>query len=50
MNNWEKFSETPLLEKEDIYRHLKMVDIIDEDYAHVKRVCKDLKKKLKSIS
>ena len=30
-----------LPEKEYFYSHLNMEDITDEDYKHVKRVCKD---------
>ena len=41
MDDWEKFNETLLLEKEDFYSYLNMEDIADEDYAHAKRVCKD---------
>ena len=41
MDDWEKFSETSLPEKEDIYIRLNMEDITDVDYAHAKRVCKD---------
>ena len=29
MNDWEKFNETSLLEKEDFYSHLNMEDITD---------------------
>ena len=29
MDDWEKFNETSLLEKEDLYSHLKMGDITD---------------------
>ena len=48
MNDWEKFSETSLLEKEDFYNHLIMEDITDAEYVHAKRVCKDFKiKKLR---
>ena len=42
MNDWEKFNETSLLEKEDFYSHLNMEDITDADYAPAKRVCKDM--------
>ena len=43
MSDWEKFNETPLLEKEDFYSDLNMKDITDADYMHaIKRVCKDL--------
>ena len=41
MDDWEKFNETTLPEKEDFYSHLNMEDITDADYAHAKRVCKD---------
>ena len=41
IDDWEKFSETLLLEKEDFYSHLNMEDITDADYMHIKGVCKD---------
>ena len=41
MDDWEKFKETSLPEKEDFYSHLNVEDITDADYAHAKRVCKD---------
>ena len=41
MDDWEKFNETSLLEKEDCYNHLNMEDITDAGYALEKRVCKD---------
>ena len=34
MDNWEKFSETSLSEKEDFYSHLNLEDITDTDDAH----------------
>ena len=40
MDDWEKFNETSLSEKEDFYSHLNMENITDADYAHAKRVCK----------
>ena len=40
MDNWEKFSETTLPEKEDFYTHLSMEDINVADYTHGKRACK----------
>ena len=43
IGKWEKFNETTLTEKEDFYSHLSMEDIIDVDYAHARRVCKDFK-------
>ena len=41
MDNWEKFNETPLLEKKVFQILLKMQDITDADYTHPKRVCKN---------
>ena len=41
MDDWEKFNEISLPEKEDFYNQLNMEDIIDADYAHARRVCKD---------
>ena len=40
MEDWEKFNERLLPEKEDFYSHLNMEDITDADYTHAKRVCK----------
>ena len=47
MDDWEKFNETSLREKENFYSHLNMENIIDAGYAYAKGVCKDLKKKKK---
>ena len=41
MDEWEKFNEATLPEKEEFYRNLNMEDITDADYTHGKRVCKD---------
>ena len=41
MDDWEKFNETSLPEKDNFYSHVNMEDITDVDYAHRKRVCKD---------
>ena len=41
MDDWEKFNETTLPEKENFYSHLNMEDITDKDYAYAKLVCKD---------
>ena len=41
MDEWEKFNETLLPEKESFYSHLVMRGITDVDYVHAKRVCKD---------
>ena len=40
MDDWEKFDETSLPEKEYFYSLLNMKDITDADYAPSKRVCK----------
>ena len=45
MNHWEKFNETSLPEKEDLYSHLKIDDITDADYVHTRRVSKGFKTK-----
>ena len=42
MDNWEKFNETSLPEKEDFYSHLSIEDITDADHTHAKRVYKNL--------
>ena len=41
MDDWEKFNETSLPEKEDIYSHLNMEVITDANYAQAKRACKN---------
>ena len=41
MDEWEKFNETSLPEKEDFCSNINMDDITDADYMHVIRVCKD---------
>ena len=46
MDDWEKVNEMSLNEKEDFYSHLNMEDITDADYAHAKRVYKDLEKEI----
>ena len=35
MDDWEKFNEISLPEKEDFYSHLNMEDITETDYVHV---------------
>ena len=40
MNDWEKFSEVSLPEKEDFYSHLNIKDITDDDYTHAKKSIK----------
>ena len=41
MDDWGKFNETSLPEKEDFYSCLNIKDITDIDYAHEKRVSKN---------
>ena len=36
MDDWEKFNETSLPEKEDFYSHLNVRDITEADYVHEK--------------
>ena len=36
MNDWGKFNETSLPEKENFCSHLNMKDITDDDYTHAK--------------
>ena len=40
MNDWERFNEIALPEKERFYNNLNMEDITDVDYAHATRVCR----------
>ena len=40
MNDWDKFNETSLPEKEDVYSHLIMEDFTNSDYVQAKKVCK----------
>ena len=41
MDDWEKFNQTSLPEKQEFYSHLRNENITDADYAHAKRVSKD---------
>ena len=41
MDDWKKFNEISLPEKEDFYSYLNMEDIANADYAYAKRVCKN---------
>ena len=50
MDDWEKFNETSLPEKEDFYSHLNLEHITDTDYTHAKRACKDFEKKIRRKS
>ena len=45
MDDWEKFNETSLPEKENFCSHLNTEDITNANYAHTKRVCKDFELK-----
>ena len=48
VNTWmikEKYRETSLPKKEDVYKHLNMEDVTDADYTHAIRVCKGFKVK-----
>ena len=45
-DDWKKFNETLLPEKEYFYSHLNMKDITDTDYTHAKRSCRDLEMKI----
>ena len=41
MDDWERFNDTILPEKEEFYSNFNMEDVADTDYMHAKRVCKD---------
>ena len=43
MDDWEKFNETSLPEKENFYSNLNMEDITDADYRTQKEFVKILK-------
>ena len=45
MDDWEKFNETTLPEKEEFYSNLSLEGITSADYMHGKRVWKDLEMK-----
>ena len=45
MDDWERFNET-LPEKEEFYSNLNIEDIIDAEYIHAKRNCKDFEIKI----
>ena len=48
MDDWQKFNETSLYEKEKFDSNLNMKDITDADYMHGKRVCKEFE--IKNLS
>ena len=41
MNDWEKFTDTSLTEKEELYSNLNTEDITDANCMHIKIVFKD---------
>ena len=41
MDEWKKFNEASLPEKEEFYSNLNIEDISDADYMQAKRFCKD---------
>ena len=43
MDDYEKFNETTLTEKEEFYINLNMEDITDADYMHEKKFIKTSK-------
>ena len=43
MDQWKKFNETSLLEKEEFHSNLHMEHITHVIYMHAKRLCKTLK-------
>ena len=43
MNNWEKFNEISLPDKESFYSRLNKEGITNEDYAHTQKVWEVLK-------
>ena len=45
MDNWERFDETLLPNKEAFYSNLNMEDITDTDYTHANKVFKEFKLK-----
>ena len=46
MDDWEKFNETLLPEKQDFYSHLNIADITNADYTSQKEFVKILKIKI----
>ena len=50
MDDWEKFNEKSLPDKEDFYSHLNMEDITDSDYTNAKSLQKFQNKQSRWIS
>ena len=40
MDDWEKFNEAILLEKEKLHSNLTIEDVTEVNYNHEKKVCK----------
>ena len=40
MDEWGKFNETPLPEREEFYSNINIEVITDANYMHARRVCK----------
>ena len=45
IEDWEKFNEATLPDKEEFYSNLSMGNIRDADCMHAKGICKDLETK-----
>ena len=45
-DDWEKFNETSLPEKEEFYDNLIIKDIANSDHSHPKRICKNFEIKI----
>ena len=50
VDDWKRFNETTLAEKEEFYSNLNLEDITDVDYVHEKRVYKDFEIKKNKLS
>ena len=46
MDNWKRFDETALPNKEAFYSELNLEDITDEDYTHAQEVFEEFKLKI----
>ena len=47
-DDWDKFNEITLPEKEEFHSNLNFEDVTDADYMHAKRVCKNFE--IKNLS
>ena len=43
MDDWQKFNETSIPEKQHFQSQLNIEDTTDADFRHTKKVCKDFK-------